>query len=148
MMNRINSNALGLGALIILALPAAAIRLIMILIFFPIAVDNAACAQFEREVIKCLNLPDGAEVICYDSTCANTGGTGDHTELCVAVAISSDVPIDPKRATALCRGYAYIEKRPEELVGMGISLGSLPENCYVLVALRSAPMSSFDLRGV
>ncbi len=147
-MNRNSSNALGIGALVILGMPAAAVRLIMILIFFPIAVDNAACVQFEKEVIKCLDLPVGAEVISYDSTCANTGGTGDHTELCVAVAISSDIPIDPKKATALCRGYAYIEKWPEELVGMGIKLGPLPENCYVLVAVRSAPMSPFDFRGV
>lgn len=147
-MNKNDKKALTIGCITLIAIPVIIIILLVGLFSLPIIVDNLACAAFEKDVIRNLNLPDGAAVIEYDRTCANLGGTGDHTELCVAIIIESDVPIDPDKVVTLADTFAYIEKAPEKLVGYNIRFKhNIPENGYVLIVARTAPMSSLDIRG-
>lgn len=150
-MKQTTKSALKAGGAMLAAIPVIIIILLVGLPFVPIIVDNAACLSFENEVMRSLSLPEGAAVVDSARICANTSGTGDHTELCVAVIITSGRPFMPQEVLDIpdaAAAFADVSGRTVDLGGGRITFETdVPENGYVLVAVKSAPMSSFDLRG-
>lgn len=148
-MNENNKKALKIGCVSIFFTPFAIVFWFIVLMFIPIIVDNAACYSFEEEVLKNLTLPDGAQIIDHDRTCAHLSGNGDHTEFCVAIIIASDTPIDPHAAVTLPDTIPYLTDDFDLLFGAGLRFKEdFPDNGYMLVVERPAPMSSLDIRGV
>lgn len=96
--------------------------------------------------LKNLRLPDKAEVIEAVHGCGNIRGTGDHTEIVVAILVKTDYPdgldglaplIDEGCSqTSL---MAYIDKSFEYS-------GSFSD-CYVLEFIKAAPLVWLDLSG-
>lgn len=142
----------GIGCAAI-SLPAILLAGLLLLFVGAIAVDELALPGYRQEVLDSLSLPAGAQVVETVSGCGNTGPTGNHTELYVAVLVSA-----PDGA-ALRQQFPYLHDAAEN----GLSTGAMEQlglvftepdtatgaqkNYYILEFFKEAPMSDFDLRG-
>ena len=61
------------------------------LLFVPQMVNDAYLPSFRKEVLENFTLPEGSEMVEYVSSCGNSSGTGNHTDLYVVVLIESDL---------------------------------------------------------
>ena len=143
----------GCGCLIALILPFV---LLFGLFAVPVAVDNIACAAYAKRAKKAVILPDGAVILDVRHACGNTSGTGDHTEMVAALLIESKVPLDAEDLSAqsgvqfFVMPYSSFEYDTPWLkwIGIEFNVQTADDNYYVVVALKSAPMSWLDIRGM
>lgn len=152
-----SKKAVGCGCLIALILPFV---LLFGLFAVPVAVDNIACAAYAKRAERAIILPDGAVILDVQHACGNTSGTGDHTEMVAALLIESDVPLDAKPLSAQlgmefsAMPYSSWEYDSWEYdtpwlkwIGIEFDVQTATDDYYVVVALKSAPMSWLDIRG-
>ena len=145
--------AVGCGCLIALLLPFVLVFLAFVV---PIAVDDIACSAFTRDVKNSIVLPSGAEILEVKNACANSSGTGNHTELVVALLIESDVPLDEDEIseasgmTLFVKLFNDVSDDVAWMSQMGIRFPGqdTADNRYVVMAVKSAPMSWLDIRGM
>lgn len=143
----------GIGCAVI-SLPALLIAGVIALFVGAIVVDELALPGYRQEVLDSLSLPAGAQVVETVSGCGNTGPTGNHTELYVAVLVHTSDGAD-----ALRQQFPYLHDAAED----GLSTGAMEQlglaftepdtatgaqkDYYILEFFKEAPMSDFDLRG-
>lgn len=142
----------GIGCAI-MSLPAILLVGLIALFVGAIVVDELALPGYRQEVLNSLSLPSGTEVVETVSGCGNTGPTGNHTELYVAVLVHA--PDDD----ALRQQFPYLHDAATD----GLATGAMEQlglaftepntatgaqkNYYILEFFKEAPMSDFDLRG-
>ena len=118
-------------------------------------VDDYALSVYREEVEKSLSEVPEVTVLEVVSGCGNSSGTGDHTELCVAVLIETALDKDDIRGKVadITDIYDVYENGYKTLVMDRIDLRFKEENyngsvnCYILEFLKRAPCSSLDFRG-
>lgn len=115
------------------------------------AVNDLSVPAFEKEVMDGLDLPENAEVVEYVSGCGNSSGTGNHTDLYVAVLIRSDLT---RRELADVYGNLRVSEYDGEqtlamsIIGLDFEEKTGGEGFYVVEFSKTAPMSMFDIRGM
>ena len=127
------------------------------LLFVPQIVNDAALPPFREEVIENLTLPEKSEMIEYVSGCGNTSGTGDHTELYVAVLIKSSLTLEELKAYYARESNTYVhdcsgfEAMPVGMMAINAEFETdieKAEGYYILEYRKSAPLSWLDIRGM
>lgn len=137
----------------IISLPAILLPALIVLFVGAIVVDELALPGYRQEVLNSLSLPAGAQVVETVSGCGNTGPTGNHTELYVAVLVHA------LNDDALRQQFPYLHDAATD----GLATGAMEQlglaftepntatgaqkNYYILEFFKEAPMSDFDLRG-
>lgn len=143
----------GIGCAII-SLPALLLAGLIALFIGAIVVDELALYGYRQEVLDSLSLPASTQVVETVSGCGNTGPTGNHTELYVAVLVTAECGADELR-----QKFPYLHDAAED----GLSTGSMEQlglafteadtaadaqkDYYILEFFKEAPLSDFDLRG-
>lgn len=137
------------------------IGLIALLIQLPIYVNDTALLQFEQKVLGKLNFSEEVVFVESISACCNSSGTGNHTDLYVAVLVKSAADCETLSETVknsfaeedtYCNIY-LVEKNGSETLAMKIADISFskkieqPTGYYILEFNKRAPLSLFDLRG-
>ncbi len=132
------------------------ILLIMVLICaikLPMLINDLALSKYETQVLQDLKLPEGVTVVEYISACCNSSGTGDHTDLYVAVLVKSEVDKEVLvKAAEKLYGFVYdVKTRGDKTLAMKIAdieFGEKIENtdnCFIMEFSKRAPL--LDLRG-
>lgn len=128
------------------------------LLFVPQMINDAYLPSFRKEVIENLTLPEGSEMVEYVSSCGNSSGTGDHTDLYVAILIKSSLDEDTiKEYYKDDEHYwrTWNTARLDTTKTFGMVCMNLEfeadidkiEGYYILEYCKSAPLSWFDIRG-
>ena len=146
-------------------LAIAFISLLLIVIslatFIPMYINDMALSEYQAQVVQDLVLPEGTTVEEYISACCNSSGTGNHTDLYVAVLIKSTADyetLSEKVKNSFAEEDTYcnihvVEKNGSETLAMktaDISFSKKieqPTGYYILEFNKRAPLSLFDLRG-
>ena len=143
----------GIGCAVI-GLPAALLAGLIALFLGAVVVDELALPGYRQGVLDSLSLPAGAHVVETVSGCGNTGPTGNHTELYVAVLVSAE-----EGADALRRQFPYLHDAAKEglstdvmdRLGLAFTEPSTAtgaqKDYYILEFAKEAPLSELDLRG-
>lgn len=124
----------------------AVISIIIAIFSFPKVIDDMSAFKYRNDILSNLDLPEGAEILETVHGCGNTSGTGDHTEMVVAILVKTNDPDSLSDLAALVEDgctqtdlMAYIYKSFEYS-------GSF-KDCYVLEYIESAPLGCLDMRG-
>ena len=147
--------ALKIGCISLLLLPVVIILAVIGFFSVPVIIDNIACARFEKSWSEHISLPDGVKILDTASLCANTSGTGDHTEMIVLILVESDGNTDPAEIE-IAAGSDFVMLPYDSSKKMFVTkpLGEMfkgqpdADNRYVLITSRDAPMSHYDIRGM
>ena len=153
-------NKRSLAATVIIA-GIVLIGIIVCAIKLPMYINDKALARYETQVLQNLVLPDDAVVEEYISACCNSSGTGNHTDLYVAVLVKSTVDYETIKQSidgfsledTNCFVYdvARLGDKTLAMEITGISFSKdieNAENYYIIAFNKRAPMSWFDLRGM
>ena len=143
----------GIGCAII-SLPALLLAGLIALFIGAIVVDELALYGYRQEVLDSLSLPAGTQVVETASGCGNTGPTGNHTELYVAVLVTAEGGADELR-----QQFPYLHDAVEDELSTGSmeqlglafteadTAAGAQKDYYILEFFKEAPLSDFDLRG-
>jgi len=133
-------------SILFIAFPA----MIICLFFICPVIDNIALENYKKEVLNTLNLPPDTVIIEAVSGCGNTSGTGNHTELYVAVLVKTALS-EHEWKSANAASHDVVSERAQtsamSLVGVSFSQINDPEGYYIFEFTKNAPCSDFDLRG-
>lgn len=116
-------------------------------------IDDIALANYKKEVLSNLELPADTEVIEIVTGCGNTSGTGNHTELYVAILVKTDLTENDWKdygISALDSGSNKTEPLAMGCIGLSFDLDEedgFADGYHILEYSKSAPCSMFDLRG-
>ena len=150
-----DKKALKTGCIALLMLPIVIMLAVTVAFSVPVVVDNIACAKFEKSAAAGLSLPDSVRILATASLCENTSGTGDHTEMVALILVKDDGNTDPASIKSAAGTDFIISPYDSNEKLFGITpLGELfkgqpdADNRYILIAIRDAPMSHFDIRGM
>ncbi len=123
--------------------------IILPFVIFPI-MDNIALGNYKKEVLDTLNLPPNTEIVETISGCGNTGGTGNHTEMYVAILVKTTLSEEEWKSYSFISHDVLADGEKTfamSLVGVYFSHIDDPEGYYILEYAREAPYSDFDIRG-
>ncbi len=132
----------------------------ILLLYVPQTVNDICCLQFKNEVEADVEATEGVENIKTVYKCGNTSGTGDHTELWVAVMIKTELTYDALCEKISCNSITRIEEvdkysfphfADEELFSMLLEHSTAKkenEQYYIFQFTKPAPLSWLDIRGM
>lgn len=134
----------------ILALFLVLTGIIIILFIFARAADDMALRRYRVEILEQMELPADTVAVEVVSDCGNTGGTGNHTELYVAVLLKTDLS-----ESAFREYYPHALEAEEHgwetwsmgCVGVSFKEQQAEGKYYILEFIESAPWGDLDLRG-
>ncbi len=142
-----------ISALIIIALLIAAI-------FLPMLINDISLPNYENQILQELNLPDGVVIEEYISACCNSSGTGDHTDLYVAVLVKSTVDVEILKQSMEnfhLEDTHYFVHDVEACGDITLAMEiaditfekelKVTDGYYIIEFNKRAPLSWFDLRG-
>ena len=130
--------------------------LVVISVCVPCWVDDLALSGYEEKIEKSIAEVPEIKVLQVVSGCGNSSGTGDHTELYVAVLVETNLYEDDikNKITGITDVHDVRANGYKTLVMDMIDLNFDEKsyngrgNCYILEFSERAPCSSFDMRGV
>ena len=142
------------------ALIVVAILLFCCLLFaISIVVDNASLRSFEDAVIDGLSSIDCISLKYYKSACCNTSGTGNNTDLYVAVLVKcNEQDIDKVKSdlSKMSEGgtYFYVNNFKDGST-LAMDIAGIEFDCniedsinyYIIEFIKAAPLSFLDIRG-
>lgn len=149
MLQKIGKMLIKAGKICLIIFMALIALVILPFIAGPI-IDNMALRHFKASVLKDLDLPPGTDIIETVSGCGNTGGTGNHTELYVAILVKSTLSEAEWEEYGLASHKVSAdgaETWAMGCVGQSFSRIDNTDGLYILEYAKSAPCSDFDLRG-
>ena len=128
------------------------ILLVLIILPFVISpiIDNVALGNYKKEVLDTLYLPPDTEIVETISGCGNTSGTGNHTEMYVAILVKTSLSEEEWKSYGFLSHDVLAEGEKTfsmSLVGVYFSHIDNPEGYYILEYAKQAPCSDFDIRG-
>lgn len=113
-------------------------------------VDDIALGRYRSQVLRELGLPEGITLVETIAGCGNTGGTGNHTELFVAVLLKTELSEEEFRAY-YPHAYNAEEKGWETwamgCVGVRFRQPQEEGSYHILEFIKSAPWGDWDIRG-
>lgn len=130
---------------------------VLVLVLLPFALfiiapllDTVALHFYKAETLRALSLPPDTAIVQAASGCGNTGGTGNHTELYVAVLVETS--LSEEAFLARFPGAQPVAPQDDETwsmacVGVSFTQPIPAAGGYVLEYAKPAPFSAFDLRG-
>lgn len=113
-------------------------------------IDNIALSQYKKEVLNTLNPPSNTEVVEVVSVCGNTSGTGNHTEMYVAVLVKTTLSENEWKSFHVVSHNVSLDGEQTfamSLVGVNFSHIDNSEGYYIFEYIQQAPCSDFDLQG-
>lgn len=123
--------------------------LVLLFVLSPV-IDDIALNHYEEETTSALELPPDTKIIGTVSKCGNTSGTGNHTEMYLAVLVKTSL------SEKTWNEYGFISHSVSadgeqtytmKVLNLDFPHMDEPDGCYILEYAEDAPCSSFDLRG-
>lgn len=120
----------------------------------PYWIDDLALSTYKEEIEKRIDDIPEVATLQVVSGCGNNSGTGNHTDLYVAVLVETNLEIDDikNKITGITDVYDCANGyRTLAMYIINLSFNeeshSGSENCYILEFSKRAPCSAFDMRG-
>ena len=143
------------STILIPVIAVLSVWLLIGLIFSPYIINDIACANYENKVNNIVSNEENVKLLEIVSGCGNSSGTGNHTDLYVAVLIETSLSKEKvKEAFNNVRGINLIKTYNEQTLAMSIINLQFSKtefindkNYYILEFVKKAPLSDFDLRG-
>lgn len=127
----------------------------LIILFLPYRINDAACSVYRNEIEDRVANVSEINVLQVVNGCGNSVGTGNHTDLYVAVLVETSLfENDLKERITNVSLVHDVEQKGNstlamEIIGLSFSEVELDSNLnyYILEFAKESPCSDFDMRG-